>query len=283
MKRILLFVFAVLALPWSTFADGHGPVFGLATPTNSSGEWSFDTGVFGRANGSGAQASIREQIGYGFTPHLSLFFTAPVAIGQATLTPTRIQPGDDFDAKLAWRFQHRATKVGKRIESTAFVSLVAPGPQSTFPGIAHTTNAPGTLFGAVTGMASRSHYVWLGSTFTKFYRHGGNQRPDVLDYSLVYGYRPPKWRRPPDQWDWRLFGELVGERSPEFVQTNISVPGSQAHQVFLGPSVLGIYRNYTISFGLQFPIYQNTGPLYPRERVRFALNLSYLLFQHHAE
>jgi len=282
MKSALI-AFAVLALPLSVFADGHGPVFGLATPTNSKGEWSFDSGVFGRSNSSATEASLREQIGYGFTPHLSLFFTAPVVFGNTPLTPTRIQPGDDFDAKLAWRFQHRATKVGTRFESTAFVSVVAPGPQSGFKGIAHTTNAPGTMFGAVTGMASRSHYIWLGSTFTKFYEHNGDKRPDVFDYSLVYGYRPPKWRRPPDKWDWRVFGELVGEHSGRFIQADTTVPQTQAHQVFIGPTALGIYRNYTVSFGAQFPVYQDVGGQFPRERVRFAVNFSYLLFQHHSD
>ena len=283
MKRMSLMAFAVLLLPCLSLADGHGPVFGLATPTNSKGEWSFDSGVFGRDTNSESQASFREQIGYGFTPHLSLFFTAPVVFGNAGLPPTRIQPGDDFEAKLAWRFQHRATKVGTRFETTAFAGVVAPGPQSGFNGIAHTTNALGTMVGAVTGMASRSHYVWLGATFTHFYQHNGDQRPHVLDYSLVYGYRPAKWRRPPDKWDWRLFGELVGERSNQFIQGNVSVPQSQASQVFLGPTALGIFRNYTVSFGAQFPIYQDVGSLYSKERVRFAINFSYLLFQHHAQ
>lgn len=283
MKCSAVLVIAALALPLSVFADGHGPVFGFATPTNSKGEWSFDSGVFGRANSSDSQASYRELIGYGFTPHLTLSFTAPAVIGSASLTPTRIQPGDDFDAKLAWRFQHRATKVGRRFESTAFAGVAVPGPQSGFKGIANTTNAPGTMFGAVTGMASRSHYVWLGSSFTKFYEHNSDKRPDVFDYSLVYGYRPPKWRRPPDKWDWRVFGELVGERSTKFVQSGVTVPETQAHQVFIGPTALGICRNYTVSFGAQFPVYQNVGALFPKERVRFAVNLSYLLFQHHSQ
>jgi hypothetical protein len=283
MKRTVVLAIALLTLPWCVFADGHGPVFGLATPTNSKGEWSFDTGVFGRANSSDSEASVRELVGYGFTPHLTLSFTAPAVIGSGAFTPTRIQPGDDFDAKLAWRFQHRATKVGTRFESTAFAGLVVPGPQSGFRGIAHTTNAPGTMFGAVTGMASRSHYIWLGSTFTKFYEHNGDKRPDVFDYTLVYGYRPPKWRRPPDKWDWRVFGELVGERSGRFVQANFAIPETQAHQVFIGPTVLGIYHNYTVSFGAQFPVFQDVGVLFPKERVRFAINLSYLLFQHHSQ
>ena len=270
----------VLGLPLFAEAAAHGPVFGLATPTNSQGEWSFDEGIFGRSTSLGSQASVRELIGYGFTPHLTLSLTLPVVVGDTTLPPTRIQPGDDFDSTVAWRFQHRATKVGTRFESTAFAGLAVPGPQSGFKGIAHTTNVPGTMFGVVSGMASRSNYLWLGSTYTKFYEHNGDKRPDVLDYSLVYGYRPPKWRRPPDKWDWRMFGELVGERSDRFLQSNDPVPNTQAHQVFLGPTALGIFHNYTVSFGAQLPIHQDVGSAFPREHVRFAANFSYLLFQH---
>jgi hypothetical protein len=256
------------------------PVFGLATPTNSQGEWSFDQGIFGRSSGVGTQASIRELVGYGFTPHLTLSFTLPVVVGDTRLPPTRIQPGDDFDSTLAWRFHHRATKVGTRIESTAFTGLVVPGPQSGFNSVAKTTNVPGFMVGAVTGQASLSHYVWLGAAFTQFAEHNDDRRPDVFDYSLIYGYRPPKWRRTPDQWDWRLFGELVGERSNRFLQASAAVANTRGHQVFVGPSALGIYRNYTISFGAQFPIYQDVGAVWPKERVRFAVNFSYLLFQH---
>jgi hypothetical protein len=279
MKRAAALL-VVLALPLFAVAAAHGPVFGLATPTNSQGEWSFDEGIFGRNTALGSQGSVRELIAYGFTPHLTLSLTLPVVVGDTRLPPTRIQPGDDFDATVAWRFQHRATKVGTRFESTAFAGLAVPGPQSGFKRVAHTTNAPGTMFGVVSGMASLSNYLWLGSTYTKFYEHDGNKRPDVLDYSLVYGYRPPKWRRPPDKWDWRLFGELVGERSDRFLQANSVVPNTQAHQVFLGPTALGIFHNYTVSFGAQFPIYQNVGSGFPKEHVRFAVNFSYLLFQH---
>jgi hypothetical protein len=112
------------------FAEGHGPLFGLATPTNSKGEWSFDSGLFGRSNDFGSQASFRELIGYGFAPHFSLFVTAPAVVGNLELTPTRIQTGSEFDATVRWRFQHRATKVGTRIESTLFAGIAAPGPQS---------------------------------------------------------------------------------------------------------------------------------------------------------
>ena len=278
MRRAVVLV--VVGLSLSAVAAEHGPVFGLATPTNSQGEWSFDEGVFGRDTSFGSEASVRELVAYGFTPHLTLSFTLPVVVGNTSLPPTRIQPGDDFDSTVAWRFQHRATKVGTRFESTAFAGLAVPGPQSGFNGIAHTTNVPGTMFGVVTGMASLSNYVWLGTTYTKFYEHNGDKRPDVLDYSLVYGYRPLKWRRPPDKWDWRVFGELVGERSDRFLQAGVPVADTQAHRVFLGPTALGIFHNYTVSFGAQFPVYQDVGSAFPKERVRFAVTFSYLLFQH---
>jgi hypothetical protein len=271
---------ALLALASYALGASHGPVFGLATPTNSQGEWSFDQGLFGRNTSLGTQASFREILGYGFTPHLTLSFTLPAVIGETPLPPTRSQPGADFDSTLAWRFQHRATQVGSRIESTAFGGLVVPGPQSGFKGVSSTTNAPGFMIGGVTGRASLSHYIWLGATFTKFAEHNGDERPHVFDYSLVYGYRPPKWRRTPDKWDWRLFGELVGERSNKFQQANAAVANTQAHQVFVGPTGLGIFHNYTVSFGAQFPVYQNVGSAFPKEHVRFAVNFSYLLFQH---
>jgi hypothetical protein len=47
--RRAVFLLVVLGLPWFAVASGHGPVFGLATPTNSQGEWSFDAGLFGRS------------------------------------------------------------------------------------------------------------------------------------------------------------------------------------------------------------------------------------------
>jgi hypothetical protein len=279
MRRALVLL-VILAMPLYGNAAGHGPVFGLATPTNSKGEFSFDFGIFGRSSRFGSQASMRGLVGYGFTPHLTLSLTLPAVISDTRLPPTRIQPGDDFESTLAWRFHHNATKVGTRFESTAFAGLVVPGTQSGFKGVARTTNTPGNMVGVVTGMASRGHYLWLGSTFTKFYEHAGDRRPDVLDYSLVYGYRPPAWRKSPDKWDWRIFGELVGERSNRFLQANLTVPETQAHQVYIGPSALGIYRNYTVSFGAQFPVYQSVGAQFPQERVRFAVNFSYLLFQH---
>jgi hypothetical protein len=61
MKRATTLL-ALCLLPLHAMASGHGPVFGLATPTNSQGEWSFDQGIFGRSSGVGSQASIRSLV-----------------------------------------------------------------------------------------------------------------------------------------------------------------------------------------------------------------------------
>ena len=276
MRKGILSLFLFFAS--RTLAASHGPVFGLATPTNSQGEWSYDVGTFGRSTAEGTDDSVRALIGYGVTPHVSIFFTAPAKFGDGNAPPTRIQPGDDFDSTVAWRFQHNTTRVGTRIESTAFAGLAVPGPQSGVRGIPIAPHTPGTMIGVVSGLASRSHYVWLGTTFTKFYEREGNRRPDVWDYSLVYGYRPVKWRKDADHWDWRIFGELVGERSNRFLSDSQIVPETQSHQVFVGPSLLGIKNNYTISFGAQAPVYRTVGSMFTRERIRYAANFSILLF-----
>ncbi len=278
MKQIVFFVLMLASLPAS--ASGHGPVFGYATPVNSQGEWSIDYGVFGRNSAAGTQVSSRGMVGYGFTPHLTFNFSMPVVLHHATLPPTRLQPGDDVEAGLAWRFHHNAARVGTRFESTVSGSLIVPGPQPGDGPLSTLKRAPGGNVVLVTGAASRSHYLWVGAGFTKWAEASGDLRPDQLTYSLVYGYRPPAWRKEPDKWDWRFFGELTGERSTRFHEDHLLVPDSQAHQVFLGPSMLGIYRNYAIEGGVQFPVYRDVGALFPRERVRFAVNVSYFLFQH---
>ena len=80
--------------------------------------------------------------------------------------------------------------------------------------------------------------------------------------------------------DWRLFAEFSGEYVGLMERAGALMPGSDASQIFGGPTVLGIYKYFAISGGAQFPIYRDMGRLYPRERVRFAINVSYFLFSH---
>jgi hypothetical protein len=108
--KFAVVLFAVVGLPALAIAAAHGPVFGLATPTNSQGEWSFDEGIFGRNTSLGTQASIRELVAYGFTANLTLSLTLPPVDANTARIPPTNQPGADFESTLAWRFQHSATK-----------------------------------------------------------------------------------------------------------------------------------------------------------------------------
>jgi hypothetical protein len=256
----------------------HGPVFGLATPTNPQGGWSFDLGVNGRDGTGGLSSALEAALSYGLTADLKLSVSAPVVLqpdpyARSSVT-TNTPASGDFSALTWWRFQ-RKDFAGKRIESTAVAGVLVPGSQQGAGIYRGLNSGPGYLVGAVTGVASRSQYVWVGATYQQYAESKGDCRPDLLTYTAVYGYRPLSWRTDYPRWDWRIFGEMTGERAGTLERQNLDVPGSQAQQIFLGPSVLGVYRAIGIEAGMQFPVYRDVGPLYPKERYRFAINLAY--------
>jgi hypothetical protein len=267
----------LLLLCSSSAASGHGPVFGYATPVNSEDEVSFDFGVQGRASGSGFELGGKPMIGFGITPHLTVNFVAPAAGGTNNFAFSRLIGSGEIEGNLAWRFHRQAKGVGKRFESTLFAGFVQPSTIGS--GVLGTlARAPGFTTALASGVASRSHYLWFGSGYTGFLKRDGDRRPHVFTYSAVYGFRPAPLRKDYPFWDWRGFVELTGERSSRVVSSNFRLPNSEAHQVFIGPSVLGIYKSYAISAGVQFPVYQSVGSAFDKERVRFAVNLSYFLF-----
>ena len=49
--------------PYLSGAD-HGPVFGLAIPTNPQGGWSFDLGVNGRGGSAGISSTLEAELTY---------------------------------------------------------------------------------------------------------------------------------------------------------------------------------------------------------------------------
>ena len=75
-----------------------------------------------------------------------------------------------------------------------------------------------------------------------------------------------------------MFAELIGEHDGPLRRSGLVMPGSDANQVFLGPTVLGIYKTFAISGGAQFPVYRDSGSMFAKERVRLAINVSYFLF-----
>jgi len=256
-------------------AADHGPVFGLATPTNPKGGWSFDLGVNGR---SGTASNLEAELTYGVTPNLKLAISGPVvfqpdAYPRSSVT-TNTPISGDFSGLAWWRFQKRDF-AGKRVESTAVAGVLVPGPQRETGLYCDLHSGLGYLVGGVTGVASRSQYVWVGASYQRYAESEMDRRPDLVSYTAVYGYRPLSWRTDYPRWDWRVFGELTGERTGTLQRQRVELQGSQAKQMFLGPSLLGVYRAIGIEAGIQFPIYRDVGPLYPKERYRFAINFAY--------
>ncbi len=266
---------AVLAMAQLVKGADHGPVFGLATPTNPQGGWSFDLGVNGRG---GSASNLEAELTYGVTPNLKLEVSGPVVFQpdpypRSSVTVNTPISGD-FSGLAWYRFQ-RKDFAGKRVESTAVAGVLVPGPQQETGLYRDLNSGAGYLVGGVTGVASRSQYVWVGATYQRYAESKGDRRPDLLSYTAVYGYRPQAWRTDYPRWDWRVFGEFTGERTGTLQRESLEVPGTQAKQMFLGPSLLGVYRAIGIEAGMQFPIYRDTGQLYPRERYRFAINFAY--------
>lgn len=277
--RALAYAAALLVWPVSLSASGHGPVFGLTTPTNAQGAWAVDFGVMGRVGDGDEGAMTRGMLTYGFTEDIQLSVSAPLIFASAPFAPARgtaMMPGSgDFEAIGAWRFHRKGTGVGRRVESTAYGGLIMPGPQRPAGMARDLRRAPGVYSAVATGVASRSHYVWAGIGYTRFAERGGDRRPDIFSYSAVWGYRPPALRKEYPHWDWRLFVELTGEKSGNLRRSGVEHAETGGHQILLGPTALGIYKSYAIEGGVQFPVYRHIGARLQRETIRYALNLSY--------
>lgn len=274
-----LLIAAIAGVPQTALASGHGPVFGMTTPTNAAGGWSVDLGFMGRTGEGENGAMTRAMLTYGFTEDLQLSVSAPLVFASAPFAPARgtaMMPGSgDVEGLGAWRFHRQGTGIGARFESTAYAGLIVPGPQRPAGMARDLRRAPGFNTAVATGFASRSHYVWGGIGYTRFAERRGDQRPDIFSYSAVWGYRPPPLRKEYPHWDWRLFVELTGEKAGNLRRDGVEHAGTGGHQVLLGPTALGIYKNYAIEGGVQFPVYKDVGARLQRERLRYAANFSY--------
>jgi hypothetical protein len=245
---------------------------------NPQGGWSFDIGVNERGGTGGVTTTVEAELAYGLTQNVKLAVSAPFVLHpdpypRSSVT-TNTPASGDFSGLAWWRFQKKDF-AGKRIESTAVGGILVPGPQQEAGAYREMNSGVGSLVGAVTGIASRSQYVWVGASYQRYGESKGDRRSDLLTYTAVYGYRPLSWRTDYPRWDWRIFGEFTGERGGTVRRNLADLPGTQGNQMFFGPSFLGVYRAIGVEAGMQFPIYRDTGPLFPRERYRFALNFAY--------
>lgn len=283
MKQLFsLFVLAlaVILVSPELVASGHGPVYGLATPTLGKGGWSLDAAIMVRSEeGDRESVMARPMVGYGITEDLQLSFSVPVPLyREEGLQPERamaMMPGTpDMEFMVNWRFHREGTDVGARFESTAFFGLEYP----TDAVRAGVRTSPGVLGGVVTGYASRSIYAWAGGLYQRSMSPRGTTADHIGDLgmvSLVFGYRPHVFRQELPHPDWRLFVEAIGEWRQPDVRNGIELPNRGGEQVFIGPTVLGLYGPWGISGGPVFPVYSDLNGDQPEENYRFVVNFTY--------
>lgn len=268
-------------------ASGHGPVFGLATPVNAQGVCNLDLALMNREGSDGAGPMLRTLLGCGITENFQVTVSVPAVFASQPLAPSRftgfMPMGTDIEGIAEWRFFRRDTGVGSRLEATAIGGAIIPGPQHMGGILGSLYRSAGVYSGITAGMASRSHYAWVGMSYSGFGESHGDRRPDLLFFSAAYAYRPAAWRTDYPRWDWRLFAELTAERAGPILKAGDELPATLSHQVYLGPSVLGTYKNYAVSAGIQFPVHRDVSPIYQRELFRVSANLTYYFSFHRSD
>jgi hypothetical protein len=281
MRRIILIgiVLMPLTLPGAGQATGHGPVFGLATPTLGRGGWSLDIAVMDRMAGGRHTAMLRSMISYGITEDLQVSASLPMPLyTRQGLPQSRVMAmmpaNPDVELLLGWRFHRQGRRVGARFESTVYLGFDYP----TDPVRNGIRTWPGLYTAGVTGYASRSVYVWVSGQYRRYMSPAVDpvdRLGDTAMYSLVLGYRPAYFRKEYPHPDWRLFIEAVGEVTGKDRLGGRKRPDSGGHQLFIGPTLLGLYGAWGVSFGPLFPVYRNLNGTQLEDSVRVVVNYTY--------
>lgn len=256
--------------------QGHGPIYGLSTPTLGQGGWSLDVGAMARLLDGSGTLMLRPMLGYGLTEDLQAFGSLPLPVASDAAAPpvrgfTRMPATRDVEIGLGWRPQRAAVGVGARRETTIWVALDQPLDGSR-RGVA---TAPGVFGSVVTGYASRTVYAWVGGAYRRYASDGGDRPGDVAMTSLVLGYRPPFFREDYPSPDWRGFVELVGEWLGEDRLDGNALPDTGGRQLYLAITALGLYGSWGIAGGPAFPLYEDLNGAGPDEGIRFAANVTF--------
>jgi hypothetical protein len=265
MKIIVIFLLIITALASESFASGHGPLFALSTPTNASGQWSIDFATLTIHDQENTGEVFRTVLSYGITQSFMLSVSAPFLAGQTeSLTPAL----GSYEVMATWKFQRKDRGVGSRYESMVFGGVNYAADQ--FGVLKLVEKTPGIQFGGCTGWLSRKHYFWMGASYTIFPEKGGDKRPDLLFYSIAWGFRPDSWRKEYPGWDWRMFIEATGEKFGDLKINNLTLTDTDEHQLLIGPAILGQFKRIAVEAGIQAAVYRNTG-LSTGERFRFGV------------
>jgi hypothetical protein len=267
----------VLLTAVNAYASGHGPVFGAATPTLGKGGWSFDQAWMGQVldGPKDTSALLRSMISLGITEKLQISGSLPVPLADGNAMPSgrmmaMMSGNPDFESLLGWRFQTRPVGEGGRFESTAYVGGLVPLDE-TRAGI---NASPAGLLSLTSGYASRSHYFWAGASYLRHAEREGDRLGSVTSFSLVYGYRPPAWRKDYPKPDLRFFVEAVGDITNASLHAGQTMTETGGRVALAGPTMLLLYKGYAVEGGVLFPIYQQQRSMQPDERFRFALNFT---------
>ncbi len=255
---------------------GHGPSFGLATPTGGKGAVSYDITAMSFGAGGGAPVMLRHTWKYGLTERLQLNLSFPTPINRAEDPPrTRggsLMPGfGDLELSGLWRFHKNDLGVGSRFESTLVLGASHPTEERR----AGIRVGNGFHIAAVTGYASRTVYAWFGGGSQRFTSRNADRLGSVDYVTGVLGWRPPLFREDYPRPDWRIFVEAVGERAARNRRDGEAVEASGGDKLLLGPSVLGLYGAWGLSAGLLFSVYESLRDPAGDEPIRIVLNLSY--------
>jgi hypothetical protein len=233
----------------------------------------------GRDVGNKSVAMTRPMLSYGITEDLQVSVSLPMRLYVPEGIPpahgmSRMPMSPDIEVLLGWRFHRRGTAVGTRFESTAYAGFDYP----TDAVRAGARTAPGLYGALMTGYASRSWYAWIGALYRRYMTPVGptaDHPGDLAMYSVVLGYRPPPFQHDYPRPDWRVFVEAVGECAARDVIAGGDRPNTGGHQIFLGPTVLGLYGSWGISGGPVFPVYQRLNGTQPRDRLRLIMNTTF--------
>lgn len=258
-------------------AQGHGPIFGLSTPTLPKGGWSMDAGFMGQIVGVHEMVMFRPMLSYGVTENVQVSASLPMPIytSQGMMparVATRMPAAPDVEFTLGWRFQNRELGIGSRYESTGYLAFDYPT-DATRAGI---RMSPGVAGAVSTGYVSRTVYLWVGALYHRYMTPIGataDHPGDITMYSAVFGYRPRSFRQDYPHADWRVFLEAVGEASARDIAAGIARPASGGNQFFVGPTVLGLYRGWGISGGPLFSVYRHLNGAQPKDKVRLAFDI----------
>lgn len=263
-----------LGLP-TAFAEGHGPVFALATPTLGSGGWSSDTVAMHASTSRGSPSALGQMFGYGVHEDLQVNFKFPLYSDAGDSPVPNMRNGmmgaaGDVEASLMWRFHRRAPGVGTRRESTLHLGVAAPTAdrRGLRPG-------PSANAAVATGYASRGTYWWLAAG-GQFFRGRGDDRLGNLYYATAaFGYRPLRFRSDAALLDLRWFVEAVAEFPQRDRLEGQRASDTGGRRLLAGPSFLALSGPWGLSGGMLFPVYEDLRDAEPDGRYRAKLVVTY--------